>query len=220
MTVIATVSVPADAFALGATMAVDPEARVELDRVVPSGQAFVPYLWTPSASVESVKDGLRGESDVENVTVVDGTGDHALLRVEWAETVDGLLETLVQTEASILAGAGEAGTWRLQLRFGDKDRLSAFFQQCADRDVPLTLEVVHGQNLHSGAGVGHNLTDAQREALEVAHEAGYFEVPRRIDLVDLASRLGVSDSAVSERLRRGTATLLRDAIERPGERRD
>lgn len=220
MTVIATVSVPAEAFALGATMAVEPQARVQLERVIPTGQTFVPYLWTPTATVDPVSEGLREVPDVESVAVVDDTGEHTLLRVEWAESVHGLLEMLAETGATVLAGAGEAGTWRLRLRFSDPDSLSDFFQRCADRGVPVTLEVIHGADRDERAAVGLDLTEAQREALEVALEAGYFEVPRRIDLVELASRLGISDSAASERLRRGTATLLRDAIERPDKRRD
>ena len=103
MTVIATVSVPAEAIDLGAPMAVDSDVRVEIDRVVPIGQSFVPYLWSPTAAVEAVTAGLRQEPAVESVTVVDSLDDQTLLRVEWAETVDGIIECLSRTDASILA---------------------------------------------------------------------------------------------------------------------
>lgn len=48
----------------------------------------------------------------------------------------------------------------------------------------------------------------QREALQVALEAGYFDVPRNATLVELVEELDVSDSAVSRRLRRALSTLL------------
>jgi len=56
------------------------------------------------------------------------------------------------------------------------------------------------------------LTDDRREALEAALEEGYFEVPRRIDLVELADQLDISDSALSQRLRRGITTVLADHV--------
>lgn len=44
------------------------------------------------------------------------------------------------------------------------------------------------------------LTDKQREAVRVAVEAGYYETPRETDLDELADRLEISKSAVSQRL--------------------
>jgi hypothetical protein len=54
------------------------------------------------------------------------------------------------------------------------------------------------------------LTDRQREALRVALETGYFSVPRETSLEDLAKRLDVSDTAASQRLRRGVENLIAD----------
>lgn len=45
-----------------------------------------------------------------------------------------------------------------------------------------------------------HLTEKQREAVVAAVEAGYYESPRKADLGDLAAELGVSRSAVSQRL--------------------
>ncbi|ELZ08633.1 transcriptional regulator [Halovivax asiaticus JCM 14624] len=58
-----------------------------------------------------------------------------------------------------------------------------------------------------------NLTAGQAEALETAHEMGYFEVPRRNDAAAVAAELGVSKSAFLERLRRAEGTLLERAME-------
>lgn len=44
------------------------------------------------------------------------------------------------------------------------------------------------------------ITDKEREAVNVAIEMGYYERPRKTDLSELADRLGVSRSAVSQRL--------------------
>lgn len=44
------------------------------------------------------------------------------------------------------------------------------------------------------------ITEKQREAVRVAVESGYYDTPREADLGDLSDSLGVSKSAVSQRL--------------------
>jgi predicted DNA binding protein len=58
---------------------------------------------------------------------------------------------------------------------------------------------------------GRSLTELQRELLRSAAREGYFEVPRRVSLVDLASEHGMSDREASEQLRRGLDIVVRDA---------
>lgn len=55
---------------------------------------------------------------------------------------------------------------------------------------------------------GPRLTTAQREAIEVAYDAGFFEVPRETGLAELAEALGRSPSSLSELLRRGVGALV------------
>jgi len=48
-----------------------------------------------------------------------------------------------------------------------------------------------------------------------AHEAldiGYFTVPKRAEIADVAAELGVSPQAVSRRLRRGYASLVASTL--------
>ena len=58
-----------------------------------------------------------------------------------------------------------------------------------------------------------SITDKQREAIEVAFEEGYYETPRDADLSDLAARLDVSRSAVSQRLTAAESTLIEQLYE-------
>jgi predicted DNA binding protein len=41
-----------------------------------------------------------------------------------------------------------------------------------------------------------------------AHERGYFEVPRRATLSDLAREFGVTEQAISQRLRRAMNAVV------------
>lgn len=59
---------------------------------------------------------------------------------------------------------------------------------------------------------GADITDKQLEAIELAVELGYYDQPRRTDLGELADRLDVSRSAVSQRLNAAESKLLRSFL--------
>lgn len=59
------------------------------------------------------------------------------------------------------------------------------------------------------------LTPRQAEVLSAALEAGYLDYPKRIRLQDLATRLGVSKSTVSEAVRRAMTKILGAYFEGP-----
>jgi hypothetical protein len=107
-----------------------------------------------------------------------------------------------------LQGFGTADGWQLSLRFPSRKRLADCYQQCARGGVSLTVDRVHTTSWSVESGHEAVLTDIQRETLTAALEAGYFAVPRTATLQDLADEFGVSDTAISQRIRRGVARLL------------
>lgn len=58
----------------------------------------------------------------------------------------------------------------------------------------------------------YSLSKKQRQTLELAHRKGFFAVPRRTSLAAIAEELEISEQAVSERIRRATATLISNAL--------
>ena len=59
-----------------------------------------------------------------------------------------------------------------------------------------------------------SVTEKQREAVELAVELGYYDRPREATLSDLADELGISRSAVSQRLSAVELTLIRSLVNR------
>lgn len=57
------------------------------------------------------------------------------------------------------------------------------------------------------------LTAAQEEALREAVLAGYYRIPRPLNLHDLAQRMGITAASLSERLRRAEARILTKYVE-------
>lgn len=58
-----------------------------------------------------------------------------------------------------------------------------------------------------------SITPKQREALNVALEAGYYESPRESDLSTLAERLDISESAISQRLNAAETKLVKSFLD-------
>jgi predicted DNA binding protein len=78
----------------------------------------------------------------------------------------------------------------------------------------VTLERVYplGDEEEGAVAARWDLTTAQEEALRVALDAGYFEIPREATASEVASRIGISKSAFLERLRRGQSSLVAQAL--------
>lgn len=55
---------------------------------------------------------------------------------------------------------------------------------------------------------GRDLTPAQAESIRIAHEMGYFEIPKAVTAAEVAAELGISKTAFLERLRRGQSSLF------------
>lgn len=216
MSVIVDVSVPAEEFPLGSLLEVRPGVQVRLETMIPTGEQVVPYFWVRSPDVEAVESALEAADIVEGVRVVDQVGDETLFRVGWSQDIDGLFDSVRESDAVVLEGTGLGDSWLFQLRFPDDDRLSTFYRDVVDRDIPVEIEQIHDPVDSPQLG-NFGLTEVQRETLVTALEAGYFAVPRETTLIELAERLEVSDTAISQRLRRALTSLLNDVLVRDGE---
>lgn len=104
------------------------------------------------------------------------------------------------------AESSEAG-WVVQLRLPDRRALNAIWEYTADEGIRFDLTEVYREPAGS-VGTAYGLTEPQREALTVAYERGYFEMPREATLDDVADALGISQTAASGRLRRGIDRLI------------
>ena len=212
MSVQARVAVPPTDFLLGRTMAIDTGARIELERVVPLHGGIVPYLRVESDDPALVTDMIAAESAVTGVEPIH-RGDEWLLRVHWDGGDCEFLAVLAETDAACVEAVAVDGTWYLTVRFRTHEQLTDWYHRCTDLEVRLTVERVHEvETLRDDDA--NALTKRQYEALGAALDAGYFAVPRAATLEEVAARLDISDTAASQRIRRGTRNLLTSSLER------
>lgn len=209
-------TVPAEACALGRSLGDDPRARLELDRVVPTGDTVMPFFWVWNRDPDAFVEAARDEEAIEEVTIVDRVDDGALLSARWNREAAGTLFAIARTQGALLDARVANGEWRFEVRFDDTASTAEFRQFCADYGVPLSIQRVASASPREDDRFG--LTTEQREALTIAYEQGYFAEPRSATLEDVANALGISPRAVAGRLRRGQATLLeRTGLSAPSE---
>ena len=60
----------------------------------------------------------------------------------------------------------------------------------------------------SARQIMNNLTGGQRSIISEAYQKGYYEIPRRIKMSDLAEKYNLSRQAVETRLRRGENSIM------------
>lgn len=207
MSVVVDVSLPADQFELGHLLEVRSGVSVRLESMIPTSGSEIPYFWVGAEDAEAVEEALRGSPMVADVDVVERTDEEALFRVAWAEGMNGFVEALGDHGAVVLDGEGHGDRWTFQLRFPEYDALSRFYREVVGKGISVDLQSIY-EPTGDASTASFGLTDEQRETLELALARGYFEIPRQVTLVELAEALDISDTAVSQRLRRGLSKIL------------
>jgi predicted DNA binding protein len=212
MSIVAEFTIEAEQFLLGRVLRTGGEMDIEIERVVPASKQVMPYVWVSGGDRSAFEEAVRATDEVRELLHLDTIGGRSLYRIGWDETVESLIYGMVETNATILEAHGR-DNWLFRIRFNDHESLSAFSEYCQIHDIRLNVRRVHNLTADELNRDPFDLTDEQREALELALERGYFEVPRRATLSDLAGDLDVSQQAVSERLRRGTQKVIRGLVD-------
>ncbi|QLG28993.1 helix-turn-helix domain-containing protein [Halorarum halophilum] len=163
---------------------------------------------------EAFRDGIRRIAavlDFELVSAGDGRF-YAYLRNELNELSRRLFGTF--TRGSLLVvpplvyGDGSV-TFSV---FGPRDEVQAAIEQVPS-PFEVTVDAVSGMGATPGL-VGTSLSARQREAVEVAIDVGYYEVPRQGDYETIAARMECAPSTAAEHLRKAESKVLRAAFPR------
>lgn len=209
MATVAEFTVESDVFPLGSVFSSLPGVTVELDRVVPRGTGVVPYFWVRDADVDDIVAKFADHPGVRDIRVVDEFETEYLMRCEWIADYAGILTGLAESDVVLLEAVGTEDQWSFEVRGDDRTEISDFHRYCKDHDIAITVTALYALTPTANA---EGPTDAQREAIRLAFESGYFDTPRGTTLDELADELDVSQQAVSQRIRRGTRRLVANSL--------
>jgi predicted DNA binding protein len=204
-------SLPPEAFALEETFNTHPEAHIEIERVVADDpDRITPYVWVRTDDFDAFEAALEDDPTVEDVITFSDIGEERSYQMIWTGAIDFVVQILTEYSGTVTHAAGSADGWDLRVVFPDREALSQAHETAQEAGFQFDVQTIYGSE--DARGIQHGLTEAQRDTLVVAFEAGYFSVPWETSLSDLAEQLETSHQALSEQLRRGTGNLIESVL--------
>lgn len=212
MSVIGKFTVPASALAMQQALAEVPEMSVVIERVVAhESGTLTPYFWVRGGDMERFKSALKDDPSVSEATRIDVLEDETLYRAVWPTDVESVGQAYLEAGATILEASGRNQRWELRLRFDNQKNLSAFHEYCEKNDIPLNVDRIYSPTTAKGGGQ-FGITPKQREALVTALDAGFYETPPATTMTEIAENLGISQQALSKRLRRAHGNITSNVL--------
>jgi predicted DNA binding protein len=213
MVSIAEFTLPATEFPLGRLFADRPDARLELDRIVPSSDTVMPFFWVKDSQGDMpwVRDFFADLPELRSVDLLVDRNDRGLFHAEWEPEYLGIMRAIGDSEVTVIAASGSRDAWTFEMRATDAEAFSAFQSRCGELELDVTLNRLSHVTELSPVNK-YELTPEQHEALVLAYEQGYYDHPRRANQDALAEQLGISRQAFSSRLRRGYQSLIRTTL--------
>ena len=212
MSVIAHLRVPADSFELGQILDVSGGRSIALENLVPLGEQAVPFFTIHGTEEsEAFRETVKHHPSVQDIQRVSSHNDRTLFAIDWDVSQDQLFQAIEESKAHLLGATGGPDTWEFELRFRSHGALSEFKELCSEAGIALDVGRIYNPT-RPESGPFYGLTQRQRDTLVRAVRDGYYSLPRQISTQDLADEFGISDQAVTERLRRAIVALVDNSL--------
>jgi len=174
---------------------------------------YVSFWWLTGCPAPDFEAALDGDPTVRSVRSVCEVDDRTLQRVETVSFPSDqqlLLPTLRAHDGTHIGATRDSAGLHVRARLPDREALDAFLD--AGDDVARRADV-HRLYAEDGTGVAtDDLTDRQREALELAYERGYYATPSEVTLDALADEFDVTPQTLSRHLRVAVEKVVADAV--------
>lgn len=179
------------------------------DRMPPDDGPMKLIFRAEGENLDAFEAALDGDPTIAAVRRLDGTDERRLFRVSYSERgMEGSITSIVTDEDATLTDAvvTHEGVW-LRLWFPDRESLRHIREWSREHGRSFSVEKIYNDE-PAESETPYGLTDAQLEAIQHCFREGYFDVPRETTCTEVAEGLGISSQSLSERLRRGLATVI------------
>jgi predicted DNA binding protein len=212
MSVFGEFRVPTDALVLAETFTAEPALVIDIDRVVATDEEYLtPYFVATGVSNDAFESVAREDDSIGDLQRVHESDGMTMYLAEWRDHVEALAYSYTRDGASILKATGSTDGWLLRMRFDARENIAGFTDHLRERGFSFDLVRLHERS-YARPGSKFGLTPKQYETLVTAWEMGYFDLPRDTSMTDVAAKLGISTSSLSDRLRRAQHTLIGDTL--------
>jgi predicted DNA binding protein len=200
--------------ALTATIRACPDAEISVvSDVATDPRHDVYYFRAVAPEFERVESALATDHTVADWSTVLEADGRRTYRIEYSDDATLLTPQITERDGLTLATESYLDGWMLHLQLDDRDALGNLEAYARENEIRFEiLELTQRDELGNRSGLG--LTEAQVETLVTAYRHGYYDEPRDVSMEELAALLGLSPTAVSGRLRRGSAALVEEFLDR------
>jgi predicted DNA binding protein len=203
--------VPVGEFVLERTLSRVPEAEFDVERAVPvNADRVMAVLWAHGPDYDELRAALEGDPTVADLQGLVDLDTEWLYQVYWVSGLHLLRPALAEHDATLMHAYGDREGWHLRVLVPERGAIAALADWSERRELTLEADRIYG--LDERLERRYRLSESQYEALALAHERGYFESPRAVSATELAADLGISQQALSGRLRRATRNLLDETL--------
>jgi len=170
-------------------------------RLLDMEDSWVGYAWSHGAAIDAFHRWLARNLDLERTRLQETSRRVLIAHFETPPRSFQHLLDRAEVRLALLRADGSAALSVTGARADVRELLESL--ETGSSNVEVT-----DVRMTADADPDSLLTTEQHRAIGTAFEEGYFDVPRRVRLADLAERLGTSTSALSETLRRGLYRLV------------
>lgn len=174
-------------------------------------QQNVYLFWIEAPDFEAVEAALAEDHTVAEFTEIIETGNRRTYRIRYSDDAILITPAVTAQDGLVLESRGESAGWMLHLQLQHHDDLYELHERAREANIHFEMLEVH-QDERADDDSEYDLTESQVEALVTAYEHGYYDEPRQADLEELGSVLGISQTAVSSRLRRASSRLIEESL--------
>ena len=172
-------------------------------------------FWAKDGDFDAFDAALEADPNTEDTTIQADIGERRLYRTNFSPSVKdtSLVPTVVELGGVLQESIGTSEGWRYRVQLPNRKALERLNSFAVERGWPIEINNLYRQ---TSSGEAPILTDAQQEMLITAVECGYLQIPREATLEEVGEELGITQSAASERFRRGVRMLIEETV--PSER--
>ncbi|SEM03409.1 helix-turn-helix domain-containing protein [Haloferax larsenii] len=165
------------------------------------------FVTAEGGDVSSLLADLDSDPTVESAEYLGSIGEDHRFKVLISEGVPLVPPETTRLGVRLISIQYDQNSWHVQMHLPVQSALHRVQSHYHDQNITFRVKRLHVAR-ETDIGAETALLPGQREALVVAYQNGYFDVPRTESQSEIANRLGISKSGVSQRIRRAISRLV------------
>lgn len=155
----------------------------------------------------SFERSLETDATVREATLFSAAADQRVYRIRPDPDVLPFLPTATDIGVRPLDVKSGNDGWVVRIQMLSRESLIELRKACLEFGTTFRVRQLYDADPNTETDSAR-LTEHQRDTVLTAYQSGYYNVPRGISQGELAEKLDVSTSAISQQLRRATGQLI------------